>query len=54
MGAYAAALAQVFPNHRIRTAILWTRGATLMELPDDLITNALSRAVDLDEVTAAT
>ncbi|WP_341232818.1 double-strand break repair helicase AddA [uncultured Sulfitobacter sp.] len=54
MGAYAAALAQVFPNHRIRTAILWTRDATLMELPDDTITNALSRAVDLDEGTVAT
>jgi ATP-dependent helicase/nuclease subunit A len=54
MGAYAAALAQVFPNHRIRTAILWTRDAALMELPDDTITNALSRAVDLDEGTAAT
>ncbi len=54
MGAYSASLAQVFPNHRIRAAILWTRNATLMELPDDLITNALSGAVDLDEGTAAT
>ncbi|WP_339761878.1 double-strand break repair helicase AddA [uncultured Sulfitobacter sp.] len=54
MGAYAAALAQVFPNHRIRTAILWTRNAQLMELPGDMITNALSRAVDLDEGTVAT
>jgi len=54
MGAYASALSQVFPDHRISTAILWTRSATLMELPHDLITNALSRSVDLDEVTAAT
>jgi ATP-dependent helicase/nuclease subunit A len=54
MGAYASALSQVFPDHRISTAILWTRSATLMELPSDLITNALSRAVDLDEATAAT
>jgi len=38
MGAYAAALAQVFPDHRICTAILWTRTAALMELPDALIT----------------
>jgi len=54
MGAYAAALAQVFPDHRIRTAILWTRTATLMELPDALITNALSRVRDLDGTHGAT
>lgn len=54
MGAYASALSQVFPGHQITTAILWTRNATLMELPCDLITKALSRAVDLDEVTVST
>mgnify|MGYP003111781449 FL=1 len=54
MGAYAAALAQVFPDHRIRTAILWTRTAALMELPDALITNALSRVRDLDGTHGAT
>lgn len=48
MGAYRAALAQVFPGHTIRTAILWTRTATLMGLPDDLVTNALARAPELD------
>jgi ATP-dependent helicase/nuclease subunit A len=54
MGAYRAALAQIFPGHTIRTAVLWTRTATLMDLPDDLITNALARAPDLDDVSAAT
>ena len=54
MGAYAAALRQVFPDHDIRTAILWTRTATLMALPDDLITNALTRALNLDDGTMAT
>ena len=54
MGAYASALAQVFPDHRVTTAILWTRTAKLMTLPDILITNALSMVPDLDEVPKAT
>ncbi|MDT8326249.1 MAG: double-strand break repair helicase AddA [Roseovarius sp.] len=44
MGAYAHALAAIYPNHRIETAILWTRTATLMPLPHDLVTDALSSA----------
>ncbi|MCG7520388.1 double-strand break repair helicase AddA [Ruegeria sp. Ofav3-42] len=43
MGAYAQALSQIYPNHEIRTAILWTRTADLMWLPHDLVTQALSR-----------
>ena len=43
MGAYAAALAQIYPSHGIETAILWTRAADLMVLPHDLVTDALSR-----------
>jgi ATP-dependent helicase/nuclease subunit A len=41
MGAYAAALQQIWPDRRIDTALLWTRTARLMPLPDDLITLAL-------------
>ena len=41
MGTYAHALAQVYPNARIETALLWTRTATLMHLPHDLVTDAL-------------
>ncbi|WP_375687932.1 double-strand break repair helicase AddA [Pseudooceanicola sp. LIPI14-2-Ac024] len=41
MGAYAAALEKVFPGRRIETAILWTRNATLMSLPQDLVMRAL-------------
>ena len=44
MGAYAAALAVVYPGRRVETAILWTRTATLMELPHDLVTAAFARA----------
>ncbi|MEM7596491.1 MAG: double-strand break repair helicase AddA [Pseudomonadota bacterium] len=41
MGAYAHALGQIYPSHEIETAILWTRTATLMHLPHDLVTQAL-------------
>ncbi len=44
MGAYALALAQVYPDRRIETALLWTRTATLMRLPHDLVTRALAEA----------
>ncbi|MFN3211040.1 MAG: double-strand break repair helicase AddA [Roseovarius sp.] len=42
MGAYAHALQEIYPGHRIETALLWTRTATLMHLPHDLVTQALS------------
>ena len=44
MGAYAAALEQVFPGREAETAIVWTRSATLMALPRDLVSAALRRA----------
>jgi len=43
MGAYAAALEQVFPDHEIDVAILWTRSANLMHLPSQLVADALRR-----------
>ncbi len=42
MAAYAHALSQIYPNHSIRTAILWTRTAHLMWLPHDMVTDALT------------
>lgn len=41
MGAYGAALQVIYPGHQIETALLWTRTATLMPLPHDLVTDAL-------------
>jgi len=41
LGAYSAALEQVYPNHRIETAILWTKTATLMPLGHEVVTAAL-------------
>ena len=42
LGAYAHALKQVYPGREIQTAILWTRTATLMYLPHDIVTEALN------------
>jgi ATP-dependent helicase/nuclease subunit A len=42
MGAYAAAMALIYPGRRIETAILWTRTATLMPLPHEMVMAALA------------
>lgn len=42
MGAYAAALTQIYPGRRIETAILWTRAPRLMLLPPDIVAAALA------------
>jgi ATP-dependent helicase/nuclease subunit A len=44
MGAYQSALKQIFPDHVIETAILWTHTAILMRLPTDLTIAALHRS----------
>jgi ATP-dependent helicase/nuclease subunit A len=44
MGAYLGALQQIYPNHRIEIAILWTRTATLMPLDHDIMSRAFARA----------
>jgi ATP-dependent helicase/nuclease subunit A len=43
MGAYAAALAQVYPGRQIETAIIWTAAPVLMPLPAALVAAALAR-----------
>jgi ATP-dependent helicase/nuclease subunit A len=44
MGAYRAALAQIWPGRTVETAILWTRTGHLMALPGPLVAAALVRA----------
>jgi ATP-dependent helicase/nuclease subunit A len=44
MGAYRAALAQIYPNRTVKTAIIWTHRAKLMELPEKITYEALMRA----------
>lgn len=41
MGAYRDALRQIYPNHQIRTVLLWTRTCTTTELEDADIDAAL-------------
>jgi ATP-dependent helicase/nuclease subunit A len=43
LGAYAHALRQIYPDRSVATAILWTRHAKLMEVPDALSRAALDR-----------
>ncbi|MFO7921691.1 MAG: double-strand break repair helicase AddA [Nioella sp.] len=44
MGAYGEMLAALYPDRRVDTALLWTRAASLMPLPGDLLAAALRRA----------
>lgn len=43
MGAYASALHQIYPDHQIETALLWTSTSQLMHLPNDLTAEAFKR-----------
>lgn len=55
MAAYAVGLAEIWPDRKIETAILWTKTAQVMVLPDDLIAAAHLRAVAwLDQQNAGT
>jgi ATP-dependent helicase/nuclease subunit A len=37
MAAYRAVLAQIYPQHRIDCALLWTDGPRLMQLSDEIL-----------------
>ncbi|WP_294227815.1 double-strand break repair helicase AddA [uncultured Shimia sp.] len=53
MGAYTHALEQIFDTP-IKTAILWTATAELMELPHDLVTKSLAATPYLDDPASQT
>ncbi len=44
LGAYRAALVQLYPDRSVEVAILWTETAELMVVPGPLVTAALARA----------
>ncbi|MEM9583858.1 MAG: double-strand break repair helicase AddA [Pseudomonadota bacterium] len=44
MGAYAAALSQIYPDRPVETAIVWTETAELMSLSHDIVRQALQRS----------
>ncbi len=48
MGAYLALLQAIYPDRRVTVAILWTRSATLMPLPHDIVSAAMARIPVLD------
>lgn len=43
MAAYDAALQQIYPNHEIATAILWTQTGRLMQLPHEIVRPTLTQ-----------
>lgn len=43
MGAYQSALTQIYPDHKIKTAILWTATAEILWLEHDTVRDALLR-----------
>ena len=43
MGAYCAGLSEIYPEREIQPYILWTRTAQLMELPREIVMQALLR-----------
>ena len=43
MAAYQYGLAQIFPDHQIETAIVWTADPSIMRLPHSLVSAALDR-----------
>ncbi|MCF6444636.1 double-strand break repair helicase AddA [Nereida sp. MMG025] len=44
MGAYESALRQIYPDKPVKAALLWTKSATLMEIPDNMMREALQSA----------
>ncbi len=47
MGAYLRSLEKIYPQKKIKTAILWTETGELIELPEELTLNALQRATTM-------
>ena len=45
LAAYRAALAEIYPHHTIRAALLWTYGPAMMEVPASLLDAAFPLAV---------
>lgn len=54
MGAYAHAIAQIYPDRAIKLSILWTHTGALMPIPHDIVTMSLSRAPYLDDAVGRT
>ena len=44
LGAYQSAVSAIWPQRRVETAILWTRNASLMNIPTDQTAHAFATA----------
>ena len=44
LGAYALAVAEIYPARRVEAAVLWTKAALLMPVPHDIVRAAVARA----------
>ncbi|MEL7097422.1 MAG: double-strand break repair helicase AddA [Pseudomonadota bacterium] len=53
MGAYLLAVRQIYPDRAIRLVIVWTRTRAAMEVPHDIVTDALASLPYLDGAGAA-
>ena len=42
LAAYRAALREIYPGRMVRTALVWTAGPTIMEIPPELLDRALA------------
>ena len=42
LAAYRAALREIYPGRTVRTALVWTAGPTIMEIPPELLDRALA------------
>ena len=48
LAAYALALREIYPQHRVRAALLWTDGPRIMEIPDNILRDYGERLWKLD------
>ncbi len=48
LAAYRLAIGVIFPEHKVRAAILWTDGARLMEIPSRVLDGAAERLWKID------
>jgi len=48
LAAYRRALAEIYPEHSVQAALLWTEAPRIMQVPDEVLDTYASRLWDLD------
>ena len=51
LAAYVLALKEIYPEHSVRAALLWSDGPRLMEIPRSMIEQYMERLWDLDQAS---